>query len=585
MGGSFRKFAGGTVVPQLLVLLLGALATGCQNFDPNRLDGRLRGATFDAYVDTIDRLFGGLGAAGITAEELSTRYRERAIVAETVAGFYGVLRAMLAELDDPHAALEVSPRFWKGPVAEPEWVQFTRHRGAVWIGVPESSLRTPGEMSARIAEWLEPLGVRHASELDPSGIAHFLRSSAAYGPTHLTTRQMARLGRFGGMEDSDPRMQALQWLELRTIDGQPLETTHDAELLIRGALGSVAHLGVGRREEGGRSQEATIALLRNAGVFESERGEGGVRHRLSAMELADRLDPSMSEQHHAYGGRSPAAASRALRKALGRSAFRLGHRLELPGEESEAFGLEAWRLRTPAGATAAYLRVGRFRGAVDEAAETKPLGIARPLQTVMAAFDGIDHWIIDVTQNPGGSWQEAGWFLSYFLGPEDEIVPHVVTTVRTTGNFLFRTRTKEIHRLERVDVKPVAARTIHVLVDQNTASAGEIVASTLRGKSNAVVVGEQTAGAEYSTAEFEAPDGSILRIGLSGGMIEPYESFQGRGLTPDIAIQPPYQEGANRDLEVWRTIFRYEALRAALTDIDQRESGGMEIDEKEAERR
>lgn len=579
MIGRRRRLAGGIYRPGLsLALVAAACLNSCRGFDPHQFDGRLREATFDAYVETIETQFGGLSAAGVTTAELVARYRERAVVAATPEGFYSELRAMLADLNDPHAALQVSPRFWTGPVAEPEWVQFVFLEGDVWIGMPSVSVRTLDQLTDSIETWLTTLGVQRADELDARGIAAFLRASAAFSPTHAVAREKARgdsgVDSRGGGWFRYPRFDVevtrpLRWMRIKAIDGRAVETPHDAELLVRGAVGSVTQLDVVIEGDGGLDRPSKLALIRNAGVFETDETVGGVRHRLNPLELADRLDPGGASFRRGAGVRSPLDAGRALRRARARSAFRLGRKLDLPGPEAEAFGLEAWQLRTQGGATVAYLRVDSFRSAVGDESESQSLTLYAPLQKAMGAFRGIDHWVIDVTHNPGGSWQEAGLFVSYFLGRNDEVVPHEVTSVSTAGNLLFRTRTTSVHRLARVDVEPVMAKTVHVLVDQDTASAGEIVASTLRGKAGGVLVGERTAGAEYSTAEFEAPDGSVLRIGLSGGMMDPYESFQGRGLAPDIALKPFFDPGAPRDLEVWRAIFRYEALRAALIDIDE----------------
>ncbi len=93
-------------------VLLTAAVAACASYDPEVLDERLRGATFEAYVETIEAQFGGLGAAGVTGSELRERFAQPARGAETPAEFYGVLRQLLCSLRDPHATLSVSPRFW-----------------------------------------------------------------------------------------------------------------------------------------------------------------------------------------------------------------------------------------------------------------------------------------------------------------------------------------------------------------------------------------------------------------------------------------------------------------------------------------
>ncbi|MEE2940709.1 MAG: hypothetical protein VX460_10025, partial [Planctomycetota bacterium] len=242
---------------RILHWLVGAgalLPAGCETFDGAIFDERLRRATFDAYVDTIEAQFGGLGAAGVSGDDLRARYRAAAVDADTPAAFYGILRALLSDLDDPHAGLTVSPRFWVGPVAEPEWIQFVEHEGAVHAGLPRRNVRGAKEALAARAEWLEGCGAPHVSALTQTSAAAFLRASAAFGPSHPDGEQ-ARLRAL-----TEP----LAWFPLLAVDGVPVESAHDAELLVRGSLGSIVRLEV--RSGAGGSRE--LGALRNAGVFE-----------------------------------------------------------------------------------------------------------------------------------------------------------------------------------------------------------------------------------------------------------------------------------------------------------------------------
>lgn len=546
---------------RVLIIAVCASLAACRTFDPDVFDERLRRATVDAYVDAIATQFGGLAAAEVTVDDLARRYRDQAIGAATPAAFYSVLRRMLADLDDPHATLTVSPQFWSGPVAEPEWIQFAASRGRVWVGIPAGSLRSPAQLEIAIEEWLAAEGATQLSDLDAAGIAGFLRRSTA----------------FGGQGSSPRAFSApLEWLPVVSIDGAFVESPHDGELLVRGALGSTVRVEV---HDGEGVLE--ISLVRNAGVFEeAEAIDSGIRRRLNPLELAAKLDPRARSLPAHGGTRAPRSASRALQRARARSAFRRGERLPIDAPAANKFGLEAWSLRTPRGAPVGYLRIGSFRPAPEgDGADGDPFdpdpkrrptepSLAPALAQAMDALGPYDDWIIDLTSNPGGSWHEAGLFVSYFLDPEEEVVPHDVCSVSEPRGIFIKVRTRETHRLARVDVDAVEPRSVHVLVDQSTASAGEIVASTLRGRSGAVLVGERTAGAEFSTAEFRAPDGSVLRIGLSGGMVPPLESFQGRGLEPDLAIEPDVGPFDPIDLERWRAVFPYLALRTALELID-----------------
>ena len=560
-------------------LLVGAAlwAVSCASVDPNVFDERLRTATFRSYIGAIETQFAGLKAAGVTADDLRSRYGKRAAEAESPADFYRVLSEMLADLDDPHAVLRVSPRFWQAPVAEPERSQFVMSRGSVWVGLPARSLRSADELDGAIAEWLLPFRGKSLGELDATELGTVLYFSAA----------------FGGRDGREQAREPLQWLRLRSIDGVEVETPHDAELIVRGALCSTVHF-----EVDVDGVPTTLALFRNAGVFEEEGAKSGIRRRLSPLELAQSLwaeaDQPVGRSGWLSGGRSPVSANRARRSAFRSSAFPRGRQFRLVDPAAEAFGIEAWHLRTPEGRRVAYLRIDRFeprafedgderQGLVPDEPGSGPNGAVKPRldATLRAAFSalningwrdpsarGADALIVDVASNAGGSWVETGLLLSYFLKPDTEVVPHAVETVVDRGTWPFRTRTRAKQFLARADVAQVRPKQVIVLVDQTTASAGEITAATLRGVAGATLIGERTAGAEYSTAEFRAPDGSVLRIGLGGGMVPPLPSFQGRGIEPDIVIEPFVDPGESIDLEAWRASFRFLALAKALDRID-----------------
>ncbi|MEM8710409.1 MAG: S41 family peptidase [Planctomycetota bacterium] len=567
--GVRSRLAAGALAAALLLAFLGSCAT----YDPNVFDRRLRTVTFRAYVGAIEAQFGGLDAAGVSARDLRERYRSRAEAAETPSAFYSVLAEMLADLDDPHAVLRVSPRFWDAPVAEPEWTQFVSSRGGVWVGLPSASIRRPFELEEALGGWRLGFGGAPLDELKPREVAAFLRRSAAFQ------------GREGAIEARRP----LEWLRLITIDGVAVETPHDAELLVRGALGSVVRFGV---EVDGVA--ADLALIRNAGVFEAETEARGVRRRFSPLELAAILERGKEPGTRPVPvvGRAPLSAARARRGAINRSAFRSRRPIPIPDPMADAFGVEAWRLKSPDGHRVAYLRIDRFepRGvdgaaaAAEESSAAETPGVRPRLDGVFrAAFsalrvrgwpgvderDAVDHLIVDVSGNAGGSWVETGLLLSYFLPEDSAVVPHAVESVSDSGAWFYRTRTRSKQLLSRAKVPQLTPTNLFVLVDQSTASAGEITAATLRGVADATLIGERTAGAEYSTAEFTAPDGSVLRIGLGGGMQPPLPSFQGRGLEPDIRIEPLAGPDESIDLEAWRAAFRFLSLAKALDRIDE----------------
>ena len=104
-----------------------------------------------------------------------------------------VLRGKLRELDDPHASLTESPRFWNGPLAEPERAQVVRSGGAPFALAPRGVLRTRSELEAELAGWLEgsARGWRRARR--PRARPCFVRSaSASAGRGGTATRWLER---------------------------------------------------------------------------------------------------------------------------------------------------------------------------------------------------------------------------------------------------------------------------------------------------------------------------------------------------------------------------------------------------------
>ena len=77
----------------------------------------------------------------------------------------------------------------------------------------------------------------------------------------------------------------------------------------------------------------------------------------------------------------------------------------------------------------------------------------------------------------------------------------------------------------------------------------------------------QRRAAVWALAALEVPPRkSVLQC--QERRIRPEESFQGRGLQPDVPLPPDAEEDEPIDLEAWRASFRFIALNAALARID-----------------
>lgn len=129
--------------------------------------------------------------------------------------------------------------------------------------------------------------------------------------------------------------------------------------------------------------------------------------------------------------------------------------------------------------------------------------------------------ILDLRGNGGGFMHVAVLLADIFLEQGQ-------TIVRTEGNGIERT--------ERADgLGFYKEGAVVVLVDENSASASEILAGALQDWDRAVIVGRRTFGKGLVQQQFQLPDGSQMRLTVAR-----YHTPSGR------VVQSPYEAG-NRD--------------------------------------
>lgn len=118
------------------------------------------------------------------------------------------------------------------------------------------------------------------------------------------------------------------------------------------------------------------------------------------------------------------------------------------------------------------------------------------------ALGGLKGLIIDLRGNPGGIVGEAARILSYFI---DEGTTVVVTK-----------RRDEVIRTYKTQQPPVWRELpLVVLVDEESASASEIVAGTLQDLDRAVIIGERTYGKGLVQNVMTIEDGGDLKVTIA----------------------------------------------------------------------
>jgi carboxyl-terminal processing protease len=164
----------------------------------------------------------------------------------------------------------------------------------------------------------------------------------------------------------------------------------------------------------------------------------------------------------------------------------------------------------------AYVQISQF--ADDTGSE-----LERVLQEINAAETPVTGILLDLRNNPGGYLAEAVRVNSEFL-PRGDVILHErnaageIKTWKSVGEGLAR----EIPMV--------------VLINEGTASAGEITAGALQENGRARLIGQPTLGTGTVLQSFELSDGSVVRLGVTNWLTPKQNLIKGEGIKPDINL-------------------------------------------------
>ena len=159
----------------------------------------------------------------------------------------------------------------------------------------------------------------------------------------------------------------------------------------------------------------------------------------------------------------------------------------------------------------AYLRISEF--SLQTATE-----FAKQINTLLE--DGFQGVILDLRDNGGGEVNSAVEIARIFV-PEGPIV-HVVSA---DGSVDTRNATEA-----QLDVPIV------VLVNENTASASEILAGALKDSDTAKLVGTQTFGKGLVQGVYQYADGTAMKITEAKYLTPNKNDINGVGIKPDVTV-------------------------------------------------
>ncbi|CAN1847164.1 Carboxyl-terminal-processing peptidase 1, chloroplastic [Linum perenne] len=140
---------------------------------------------------------------------------------------------------------------------------------------------------------------------------------------------------------------------------------------------------------------------------------------------------------------------------------------------------------------------------------------------------GASYFILDLRDNRGGLVQVQ-------VSIAQVIVPRNLQVIYTAG------RDSQYQTTVVADTAPLVTSPVIVLVNSNTASASEIVASALHDNCKAVLVGERTFGKGLIQSVFELDDGSGVAVTVGKYVTPNHMDINGNGIDPDYRNFPAW---------------------------------------------
>lgn len=164
----------------------------------------------------------------------------------------------------------------------------------------------------------------------------------------------------------------------------------------------------------------------------------------------------------------------------------------------------------------AYIQIAQF--ADDTGSE-----LQAALEEINAAETPFAGILLDLRNNPGGYLAEALRVNSEFL-PRGQTILHE------------RDASGEIKTWKSVGEGLAREIPLVVLINEGTASAGEITAGALQENGRARLIGQPTLGTGTVLQPFTLSDGSVVRLGVTNWLTPNQNLIKGEGVKPDISL-------------------------------------------------
>lgn len=169
--------------------------------------------------------------------------------------------------------------------------------------------------------------------------------------------------------------------------------------------------------------------------------------------------------------------------------------------------------------------------AITQFAEQTPAEVREALEELKA--QGMRALVLDLRDNPGGSLTSAIDVADIFLDKG----PIVFVDYRTAKDEAFYAH------------PPALGLPLVVLVNENSASASEILAGAIKDNGAGTLVGRRTFGKGVIQVLYGLEDGAGLKLTTGRYLTPSRHDLNGRGIEPDIVVNQPADGSEDRQLQ------------------------------------
>ncbi|QSS99633.1 S41 family peptidase [Pontibacillus sp. ALD_SL1] len=156
------------------------------------------------------------------------------------------------------------------------------------------------------------------------------------------------------------------------------------------------------------------------------------------------------------------------------------------------------------------------------------------LERLSQSMGNVSHWIIDLRNNPGGYLTAAQQVLGLF------------PSVKTAMHAQFRDNT---YQYSASDLTYKLDHPTSLLINENSASASEIVAGALKDYKAATLYGETTFGKGLMQELKEFSDGSGVKLSIARFFTPQHNTINEVGVEPDIPTSTPLLDAHSEALK------------------------------------